>query len=525
MAPPSGTKAGGFRTSAFRPAIEVTTEEAEVNAQAAAALANVPGLYRRMQQLVRVVADKRPTRRGVSRPSLPWISVLPTSLVREALAKAARWVVTTKNGEVPVHPPDWCVAAVRDRGHWPVPCLEGVVDSPVLRADGTVASKPGYDAATGLLLKFAAPFVIPDRPSRQDAVSACQELLEVVADFPFAAACHRSAWLAGLLTPLARFTYDGPAPLFLCDANKRGSGKGLLLNTISLTVTGEDFTVATYTDCEDELRRRITALVREGDRLVLFDNLTGKFGNATLNAALTAESWTDRLLRTNSSVRGPMLMTWYATGNNVALDEDTARRVCPIRLESPLERPELREGFTHKVLKAWVRKNRPRLLGAALTVLRAYFVAGRPDQDLPAWGSFEGWTSVVRNAVAWCGLPDPGETRQLLGRRADSATESMAQLLAAWEQMDPGHRGKTAARVVRLLYEEVPDPLPDWHEPLKAAAEALCRQERVTPHVLAARLQSYERSVIAERYIDQAGKLKNAVLWAAFPASAFGEPG
>jgi hypothetical protein len=122
----------------------------------------------------------------------------------------------------------------------------------VLRADDTVATKPGYDEDTGLLLQFADPFVIPGRPSRQDAASACAELLEVVADFPFAAGCHRSAWLAALLTPLARFTYDGPAPLFLADANKRGSGKGLLLNTISLIVSGGDFTVATYTDDDDE---------------------------------------------------------------------------------------------------------------------------------------------------------------------------------------------------------------------------------------------------------------------------------
>jgi hypothetical protein len=63
-----------------------------------------------MQRLVRVVADKRPARRGVSRPSLPWISELPTSLVRETLAKAVRWVVIINDDEKPAHPPDWCIA-------------------------------------------------------------------------------------------------------------------------------------------------------------------------------------------------------------------------------------------------------------------------------------------------------------------------------------------------------------------------------------------------------------------------------
>jgi hypothetical protein len=516
------------RAPAFRPVICIDVDEARVNAEAAEALRHLPGLYQRMQQLVRVVADRRPTRRGVARPSLPWISELPTSLVRETLAKAAQWVVTVKSGaDVPAHPPDWAVAAVRDRGDWPVPYLEGVVDHPVLRSDGTVAAKPGYDAATGLLLKFRAPFVIPDRPSRQDAAAACEELLETVSDFPFAAPCHKSAWLAALLTPLARFTFDGPSPLFLADANRRGSGKGLLMDCVANIVAGESFTVATYTDDEDELRRRITAWVREGDRLILFDNLTGRFGNGTLNAALTAESWTDRLLRTNSSVRGPMLMSWYGTGNNVICDEDTARRVCAIRLESPFERPEEREGFRHPRLKLWIRSNRPRLLGAALTALRAFFVAGRPDQGLANWGSYEEWSSVVRGAVVWCGFPDPAEGRQVLGRRTDTVAESMGQLLAAWEEMDPRRQGRTVAEVVRLLYADVPpDALPAWHAALKDAAEGLCETERVTPRVLAARLRRFERSVVAGRFIGQVGhKVGNAVRWAAFPASAFAEGG
>jgi hypothetical protein len=35
-----------------------------------------------------------------------------------------------------------------------------------------------------------------------------------VSDFPFERPEHRAAWLAGLLTPLAWFAFDGPAPLY-----------------------------------------------------------------------------------------------------------------------------------------------------------------------------------------------------------------------------------------------------------------------------------------------------------------------
>src|SRR5262249_59270502 len=119
-----------------------------------------------------------------------------------------------------------------------------------------------------------------------------------------------------------------------------GSGKGLLLDCICRIITGERFTIATYTADEDELRKRITSLVLAGDRLVLFDNLEGKFGNAVLDAALTGTAWKDRLLGVNRTTDAPLYMTWYATGNNVAVGADTARRVCHIPLQSPDQHPE-----------------------------------------------------------------------------------------------------------------------------------------------------------------------------------------
>src|SRR5262249_14668759 len=251
--------------------------------------------------------------------------------------------------------------------------------------------RPGYDPETGLLLEPAGPLPdVPGLPTHNDALAASGALFEVVGDFPFERPVHRAAWLAGLLTPLARFAFTGPAPLFLVDANVRGAGKGLLLDCISRIATGERFTIAAYTADEDELRKRITALALAGDRLVLFDNLEGRFGNAVLDAALTGTAWKDRLLGVNRLAEAPLYMTWFATGTNVAVAADTARRICHCRLESPEERPEERSEFQHPNLLAWVGANRGRLLAAALTILRAYCAAGRPDLGLPAWGSFEG---------------------------------------------------------------------------------------------------------------------------------------
>jgi hypothetical protein len=510
----------GATESKNRPVITISTEEHEVNAEAVQALADEDSLYQRGGILVHVVRDVRPAAKGIRRPSSPRIEPLPRPLLRERLAANARWVKLEEAIKSPAHPPAWSVAAVHARANWPaIRHLEAVVDYPVLRPDGTILAQPGYDSETGLLLETATSFPsIPERPSRDDAVVARDLLLEVVQDFPFERRVHMAAWLAALLTPLARFAYAGPSPLFLADANVRAAGKGLSLDTISRIVTGERFTIATYTGNEEELRKRITSLVLAGDRLVLFDNLTGKFGNAILDAALTGTSWKDRLLGVNRMAEGPLYMTWYATGNNVAIAADTARRVCHIRFESPEERPERRQDFRHPNLLAWVGENRGPLLAAALTILRSYCAAGRPDLNLHAWGSFEGWSGLPRSAVVWVGMPDPGETRLHLQEQSDVVAESMGALLRCWEQMDLDRRGLTAAEVIQAC-NAPPLGLAGLSNDLRDALESLLG--KLDSRTLGIKRRSYRRRVFHGRFIDQVRKEHSAARWAVYPAEQF----
>ena len=159
---------------------------------------------------------------------------------------------------------------------------------------------------------------------------------------------------------------------------------------------------------------------------------------------LTATSWSDRILGQTAMASGvPLFATWYATGNNIILAADTARRTLHIRLESPDEKPEERSGFHHPDLLAWVRTVRPRLATAAVTVLAAYCAAGRPDMRLTPWGSFEAWSALVRQALVWAGLPDPAATRTELTSQADREAAALRGLIAGWEEIDPNGSGLT----------------------------------------------------------------------------------
>ncbi len=59
---------------------------------------------------------------------------------------------------------------------------------------------------------------------------------------------------------------------------------------------------------------------------MLIDNVSGSLGSPTLDRALTAETWRDRLLGGNEQVSVPLEVTWLATGNNLRLTGDTPRR-------------------------------------------------------------------------------------------------------------------------------------------------------------------------------------------------------
>ena len=218
----------------------------------------------------------------------------------------------------------------------------------------------------------------------------CQRRLQI---------CTRRKWLAAA-TEVTNSLSNIPALKALEEKQER-----------LRSLDGAEYALALPRD-DEEFRKRITALAIAAEPLVLIDNISGTLGSPSLDAALTATSWSDRILGQTAMASGiPLFATWYATGNNVILAADTARRTLHIRLESPLESPEERAGFRHPALLAWIRQERGRLAVAPVTILAAYCAAGRPDMGLRPWGSFEAWSGLVRQAVVWVGMPDPAETR------------------------------------------------------------------------------------------------------------------
>ncbi len=491
--------------------VVIDPDEHRVVTETVGALEADDMIFHRGGALVRVIHEHPPGESIRRAAGTATISFLPQAALRERMTKFIEFTNFVRRGdtvvEVVTHPTPWLVAAVDARGEWPgIRHLKGISDVPVLRADGSLWQTPGYDEQTGVLFEPSDVFpVIPDDVTIDDADAALADLLDVVCDFQFESDDHRAAWLAGLLTPLARFAFDGPTPFFLIDANVRGAGKGLLAQTIGQIVLGREMPVSSYAHDPEEMRKKITAIALAGDRLIHLDNLEGNFGNDTLDRALTATRWKDRILGKSQEVDLPLIPIWYGTGNNVAVASDTTRRIIHIRLDVLDEKPEERTGFKHPELITWIRQNRPRLLTCALTILRAYFNAGMPRQDVSAFGSFEGWSRVVREAVVWLGQPDPCATRAKLAEQSDTTTDALGQLMAAWREIDPLDSGIVVSELLTRLYAKEFPPRDDASNAMRAALENMIGSPPGRPpgnRQVGAKLKHYRRRNVGGAYLD-----------------------
>jgi hypothetical protein len=476
--------------------LAVITDEAE-----AALMSAVDGdVYVRGNMLVHVVRDGARRLRGLTRPlGAPVIVPADEAWLRERMDRAATWTRYNRNGKkIPTLPPVWAAKGLAARGEWPFPPLETVLETPCIRPDGTVVDRPGYDRETGLLFEPGETSFPPvtERPSQREAASALIDLFEPFQDFPFLAEPDQAAAYAAVLTILARPAIAGPCPVFAFRAPTPGSGKSLLADTVSLIAAGRRAALMAPPRDSDEARKLVLAIGIEGTRVILIDNVSGSFGSEVLAAATTADTWSGRVLGVSKTATVPLRAVWMLTGNNVSFRGDLGRRVVPCDIDPRCDHPEDRTGFRHPDLRAYVSRERPRFVTAALTALRAYHVAGRPPHGKPPKGSFESWDDLIRGTLVWLGAGDPLGGCDRIREEADTDLDAIRQALGAWEAAFDGE-SVTAAEAIQRASEK-------GYEDLGAAIGGLtgCAVSRLDPRRLGYALRRVRGRRVAGRFFE-----------------------
>jgi hypothetical protein len=526
--PPGVFSTTGNLDSDPRPKIEITTERKEVRTATLDAITNHPELYRRGFLLVNVIQETRDeikltpktTMKGVA--DSPRIIVLSDSNIGCEITESAVFTAWQKKGKdkpklVRVHPPGWLIAAVATSQHYPgMRVLRGVMECPFFRSDGTLVEQPGYDEATET---FLAPgtcefLPVPEFPTKDDAWESANRLFLLIDDFPILDEekdKNKAAWLAGLLTPLARAAINGPVPGLAVRGNRAGVGKGLLINLIGTIVTGRNVPTSDYPVEPEEAQKVKVSILLEGPLLTHFDNVEegGSYGNSKLDSALTSTTINDRILGGNRRTGDIRWRTCcFLSGNNIAPYGDADRRWLVCNLTTKLERPHERKDFQIVNLQTHVEQNRAELLRDALTILRAHFVAGQPTGNWARFGSFEAWDSCIRGAIWFATGVDCCSTQR---EAADESPKRLKQiaLMEGWWELKDGEEGVTVKKAIEMVTES-PGRYPTLHN---VFMELGFKGQLADSDLIGKKLRSMKNVVIDDMCFKEAGESHRAKMW------------
>lgn len=380
--------------------------------------------------LVRPIVDEIRTTKGYTAKVARLKSVDADTLV-DRLSRAADWTKFDGRSRdtVAIDPPSRVASTILAReGEWSFSRLTGVITTPTLRPDGTILAEPGYDAATQLLL-LEPPALpkLPEKPTHADAMAALQQLDGLLDEFPFVDDASRSVALSGMITLVLRGALE-TAPMHATTAPVRGSGKSYIIDIIAAISTGQRAPVISIGKTEEETEKRVTGCLLTGQTLIAIDNVNGQLGGDFLCQAIERPLVDVRPLGGSVMVKISSRATFVGTGNNMQLLEDMTRRVVLCSLDPEMERPEFRD-FKGNPLER-VLADRGTYIAAALTIVRAYVLAGRPGV-CPRLASFEEWSDNVRSALVWLGRADPVETMDKANAE-DPGRVALSGLLNAW---------------------------------------------------------------------------------------------
>lgn len=433
---------------------------ARVGDEALAALAGVSNLYQRNGELVRITiapgvppldadADavaKRAHERAVRcspGEGSPIIGTVPAAALTELLSSAVefRRVRHTREGatEHRVAPPEGLAVRLCARGTYDsriIRPLVAVVESPPILPSGRVLTAPGYDHETGIELRYRGdPLDVPEHLTQDDARCAAEHLAELFCDFTFeggeeAQRIALAGVLAAILTPLARPSFDGPAPGFIFDARDRSAGKTLVVRTVGSIALGREPALRAWSEDRAEIEKVLGTLALHAPTVAVFDNVCGRIDGGALAAVVTSTTYAFRILGASAEVERPWRTVLYFTANDAEFCDDTALRFVRVFL---VKRAAPRPPFRFE-LPGHAIEHRDAYLRDALMILRAHALAGRPEPtDRPAAPyveKFPAWCRAVASAVWWAFGYDP--CRAVVPESSNVERTLTVEVLRAW---------------------------------------------------------------------------------------------
>src|SRR5262249_50992908 len=229
------------------------------------------------------------------------------------------------------------------------------------------------------------------------------------------------------LTALVRGSLP-TAPIYLVRADTPGTGKSHLVDVIAMVATGQFCPVITAAKAIEETEKRLGAILLGAIPIFSLDNCTYDLEAELLCQLPERPVVNVRVLGRSEMPPCECRSTVFATGNNITFRGDMVRRGLVCNLEAFDERPELRV-FQKDALEV-AADDRGAYVAAALTIVRAYLVAGSPKVCGP-FGSYATWSTMVRSPLIWLDEPDPIVSMEGI-RDEDVVLNSIREFVTLW---------------------------------------------------------------------------------------------
>lgn len=354
--------------------------------------------------------------------------------------------------------------------------LRGVVHAPLLRADGSVLSTPGYDAESKLLYLPDVPTPeVPDHPTKAQIDYARDMISALISDFPWNSADDKANFVIAMLLPMLRLIVPPPWPMWLINAHMMGSGKTYLASMLRVTHSGVQRPAPS--ESEEEQRKVFTTILGSTTgTIVVFDNLMGVLRSAEFAGLLTSKIRSDRKLGTNEDITAPNDRLWVATGNNIQTGGDMARRTIWTSIDAddpePWTRPESK--FRIKDLPHFIETNLGWIRWSLLVILRQWVLEGMQEETSSRSDDYGRLTAVaggLLGSLGSAGTFNSPSTHQIqVGGEDDEWADYLAAIYAAttgapftvkellgW--MTPSYGSWDGSSGIAAVYEAIPSDL------------------------------------------------------------------
>ena len=303
-----------------------------------------------------------------------------------------------------------------------------VITSYPIYGPGFVRSKPGYFNGT----YYDEPIELQGIESITDQEMIHNIMEDLVVDFPFQSEADRQNFYGLMLTPIIAPALDGNRPLHMLISPLERTGKTKLAEEVfGGVILGAQTPAMQLTDRDEERDKRVLGILMQGGTLLHLDNLPRKIDSASLASLLTATNYAGRILGGNNIVNLQNNLTIVASGNNIQVTGEIAKRTIPICLQPASAAPESRQKFNHPDIREYVRTNRKNVLACLIGMVENWLDAGRPGPD-KILGGFESWSRAVGGILQLNGMSEWRKNEKEWRSNASPHDMEMEIFVAEW---------------------------------------------------------------------------------------------